>query len=342
MLKRRYSRSTQYLSERINQSKASKVDSEFLELRQKVEVYNVFTEKIQAATKEFMQPNPHKRTTTSWKTSYLRVAGQDTGAAKYPQVESSLAQRFMKFSVELYGLRDPTPYEWSLKTLGESFEHLSESKDLLESELRNMFLYPLSSMQEELHEILDELKKFDKRRLEYDYNRNNKEKVSAINLETSRYKYESSKRDCYMKMMEFTEKESEHIYVLYNLVRSLNDYHGKCREVMNSDVTSNTEKMKEASFTETAENKNTSDVKVDSHNDLKNGRHNDLNDENKNDFNEESENNMNKFEANDITFSVGEEDDEVDGTENLDEDDPEIIDKMKGDDYRNITIHTEV
>ena len=218
-------------------------------------MYDSFIEKIETATKEYMQPNPHKRTTTTWKTSYLRVAGQDTDSARYPQVEASLAYRFTKFSVELYGLRDPTPYEWSLKTLGESFEHLSENKDVLEDELRKTFLHPLSSMQGEIREILDELKKFDKRRLEYDFNRNHKEKVSAVDLETSRYKYESCRRDCYMKMMKFTEEESEHVSVLYNLVRSLQNHHRMCHDVMSDAVTSIDEKMKEATITKTTNNK---------------------------------------------------------------------------------------
>lgn len=93
---------------------------------------------------------------------------------------------------------------------------------------------------------MEELKKFDKRRLEYDYNRNNQAKVTAINFQTSKYEYESSKRICYEKMLTLSGKESDHISLLSHLVSAVKVHHQKCGEVMSSCVANIGEMVKTA------------------------------------------------------------------------------------------------
>ena len=83
---------------------------------------------------------------------------------------------------------------------------------------------------------MEELKKFDKRRLEYDHNRNNQAKVTAISFQTSKYEYESSKRICYEKMKTLSGRESDHISLLSHLVSAVKVHHQKSGEIMSSCV----------------------------------------------------------------------------------------------------------
>ena len=71
MLRRKLKRLKQHLNEATHQSKPFRFDTEFLRLKENMEVYSDFFERINTCVLTCLQPNPVTRAKTSWKNSVL-------------------------------------------------------------------------------------------------------------------------------------------------------------------------------------------------------------------------------------------------------------------------------
>ena len=78
------------------------------------------------------------------------------------------------------------------------------------------------------------LKRFDNRRLDYDYGREHVTKIPLEDFEACRKRFVSCKSLCLLRMRGFVEKETEHLIVFHNLAQSMQKYHRRCGEVMAS------------------------------------------------------------------------------------------------------------
>jgi len=131
--------------------------------------------------------------------------------------------------------------------VGRSFQNMSEAKDDMENEVKHNFLDPLFEMQQkDLKEIAHHRKKFEGRRLDYDYKKNKGEKVTHEELQSAEDKFEESKDLCYSSMCNFMEAESEHISQLHEFAKSVRDYHRRCGDAMDSLAETLADKLNEA------------------------------------------------------------------------------------------------
>ena len=71
-LRRRLSRTSQYVSETLDQSRSTWLGSEFFELRQKMNVYNRFVIKMRNSLKDCLRPNPLTKMKGTLKSSYCK------------------------------------------------------------------------------------------------------------------------------------------------------------------------------------------------------------------------------------------------------------------------------
>ena len=230
-LSRKLSRTSQYLSERIDGTKASKLDEEFQKYREKLLIYNHFLAKIAAETREFMHPHPVNRIKTAWKKSYFRATGRENVTTKYPYPEAALGQQLVKFGEELL---DHTAYAHSLKESGKSFQKLYELKEIFETEIRDKFLNQLQTIQEEIQIIQRQLKSTEKRRLEYDHMRQNREKLCEDEVENCRRRLINSKQLFHVQMECFLSREQDHLSAFLEFTNSFQTYHRSCSRVMDS------------------------------------------------------------------------------------------------------------
>ena len=169
VLKRKVARTSQYLCETFDETRSSWLGSDFLELRKKISIYNKFIAKVHVTLRSCLRPNPFMRVKTEWMSSYLRMSGR-RAAVSYAHGESILGHKFATFGEDL---DDPSLYATALKETRQCFQKLTQIKDILELDIRSTTLNPLMKMEEELEEITRQLRKFDRRPLDYDYNRQN-------------------------------------------------------------------------------------------------------------------------------------------------------------------------
>ena len=231
MLQRKFIRMKQFWSEQFSEDSASPLDSEFLDLRRKVCLQYKFIEKICKATSHYLQPNPFMRSKTAWTTSCFEIVGK-LDPVKYPYPEWELSDAFVRFSNQL---DDESKYCSSLRNCGQYLQELLQRKQELEILVKVKFLNPISQIQNEIGSIKDQLRTFDKRRLEYDYYRKLEEgNVTNQELGTSRIRFQDSKALCHELMQKFIARECDHILVLLGLARCLQDYHYRCSMAMNT------------------------------------------------------------------------------------------------------------
>jgi len=228
-LRRSLSRTSLRISKRIRERRSSKVQepAEIIALREKVILFNEFVSKVETATLEYLQPNPHQRTKVAWKTSYSRAAGNLQKVAKYPQVEASLSRKFMKFAE---GLNDASAYAASLMSSGKSFQELSAVKNALEVEIKEKFLHPLLMIQEsQLQVAIAKVKISSDEIKESDENDDGKEKDMTL-LE------EEENREEILRNTFSESKEKEYVNLLLQLIKAVTEYHHKCASIMDTLV----------------------------------------------------------------------------------------------------------
>jgi len=219
-------KTSQFLSEKVGGAEGTEIDPEVVELGQKLDVINESVESISGRTKEYLQPNPNTRA----KLALQHVAGKNTENVKYPQVEHTLGESFMKYGNNLKGM---TPYPTGLIDLGEAFINMSETKDSMEEKVKQDFLLPLLDDQEkDLKEIAYHRKKLEGRRLDYDYKKRKSDKVTPEELKTAEEKFETSKEICLSSMTNYVESEDEHVSHLYAFSTAIMEYHQECARIM--------------------------------------------------------------------------------------------------------------
>merc|ERR1712183_1124720 len=194
-------KTSQFLSEKVGGAEHTEIDPKVVELSQELDVVNESVVDISGHTKEYLQPNPNARA----KLALLTATGKNTENSKYPQVESTLGESFMKYG---NNLKKMTPYPTALIDLGEAFIKMSTSKDGMEEKVKYGFLLPLQEDQDkDLKEIAYHRKKLEGRRLDYDYKRRKADKVTPEELQTAEAKFETSKEICLNSMTHFVESE---------------------------------------------------------------------------------------------------------------------------------------
>lgn len=228
-LRRRLSQKSLQLSERISERRRSKSQPqspEVVEVRKKLLLFNEFIIKVESATLELLQPNPHARTKVAWKTSYSRAAGSTAeNPPKYPHAEGGLAKRFSKFAERL---NDATAYTAALRSSGRSFHQLCAAKRLLDVEVREKFLYPFLVIQEkELQPVVkSHLKTSDGKAVDG---------ADDVSIGGENEYTDENVFDVSVDMFSET-KEQEYVGLLLELTTALKEFHRKCAVIMETLV----------------------------------------------------------------------------------------------------------
>lgn len=226
--KRSFKKSNQFLSEKIGIAKSTELDPRYTTLEKKVDVITKIIDESREKTHELLQPNPLVRT----KLSLNNKIHGDEKAVTYPQPETQLGELLIKYSNEI---GDNSNFGHAMLDLGESFRQMSAYKSLLELNIKQNFIEPLTHLKHnDLKSIMHSRRTTESLRLDYDSLRNQKKHSYKSDQELQRAgeRFEQSKVVTEAEMIKLLNNETDQITVLQNLANGLLDYHKKCDEVL--------------------------------------------------------------------------------------------------------------
>ncbi|XP_024151159.1 endophilin-A3 isoform X1 [Oryzias melastigma] len=219
----------QLFSEKINGVEGTKHDEDFLEMERKMEVTHKGLADLQSRTTEYLQPNPASRAKLNMLNTVSKIRGQ-VKSTGYPQTEGLLGDCMIRHGYELGG---DSAFGGALVDVGEAMQQMGDLKDSLDIKVKEKFIDPLQSLQDnELKEITHHLKKLEGRRLAFDYKKKRQGKIPDEEIRQALEKFEESKELAERSMFYFLENQVEQLSQLSGLVQAALAFHQQSSEVL--------------------------------------------------------------------------------------------------------------
>uniref|UniRef100_A0A3B3CTN2 SH3-domain GRB2-like 3a n=1 Tax=Oryzias melastigma TaxID=30732 RepID=A0A3B3CTN2_ORYME len=216
-------------SEKINGVEGTKHDEDFLEMERKMEVTHKGLADLQSRTTEYLQPNPASRAKLNMLNTVSKIRGQ-VKSTGYPQTEGLLGDCMIRHGYELGG---DSAFGGALVDVGEAMQQMGDLKDSLDIKVKEKFIDPLQSLQDnELKEITHHLKKLEGRRLAFDYKKKRQGKIPDEEIRQALEKFEESKELAERSMFYFLENQVEQLSQLSGLVQAALAFHQQSSEVL--------------------------------------------------------------------------------------------------------------
>ncbi|XP_031420904.1 endophilin-A3b isoform X2 [Clupea harengus] len=235
-LKKQFHKASQLLNEKINGAEGTKLDEEFLKMEKKIDVTHKLVLELVPKTTEYLQPNPACRAKLGMLNTVSRIRGQ-VKTVDYPQTEGVLGDCMLRYGREL-GVE--SSFGSALADIGEALKQMAQARNVLDVQVKDGFIDPLQTLQEkDLKEIMYHLRKMEGRRLDFDYKKRRKGRISNQELKLALEKFEESKELAERSMFNHLENDMEQVSHLSALVEAVLDYHRQSCSILenlNSDL----------------------------------------------------------------------------------------------------------
>ncbi|XP_062403023.1 endophilin-A3b [Sardina pilchardus] len=221
-LKKQFHKASQLLNEKINGAEGTKLDEEFLKMEKKIDVTHKLVLELVPKTTEYLQPNPACRAKLGVLNTVSRIRGQ-VKTVGYPQTEGVLGECMLRYGKELGA---DSSFGCALGDIGEALKQMAQARDVLDVQVKHRFIDPLQTLQEkDLKEIMYHLRKMEGRRLDFDYKKRRKGRISNRELALAFEKFEESRDLAARSMFNLLENDVEQVNNLSALVEAALDYH---------------------------------------------------------------------------------------------------------------------
>ncbi|XP_076127724.1 endophilin-A3b [Alosa pseudoharengus] len=221
-LKKQFHKASQLLNEKINGAEGTKLDDEFLKMEKKIDVTHKLVLELVPKTTEYLQPNPACRAKLGVLNTVSRIRGQ-VKTVGYPQTEGLLGECMLRYGRELGA---DSAFGCALVDIGEALKQMAQARDVLDVQVKHSFIDPLQTLQDkDLKEITYHLRKMEGRRLDFDYKKRRKGRISYQELKLAFEKFEESRDLAERSMFNLLENDVEQVSNLSALVEAALDYH---------------------------------------------------------------------------------------------------------------------
>ncbi|XP_028813304.1 endophilin-A3b isoform X2 [Denticeps clupeoides] len=230
-LKKQFHKASQLLNEKINGAEGTKLDEEFITMERKIGVTSKLLLDLVPRTTEYLQPNPAYRARLGMLNTVSRIRGQ-AKPASYPQSEGMLGECMLRYGRDL---GTASAFGCALVDVGEALKQMGQTRDALDVRVKQSFTEPLQALQErDLKEIGYHLRKMEGRRLDFDYKKRRKGRISDDAIKQALDKFEESRELAGRHMFSLLEKNAEQVCQLSALVEALLDYHRQSCQILGS------------------------------------------------------------------------------------------------------------
>lgn len=229
--KKSFKKSNQFISEKIGLAKGTELDQKYTALEKKIDSIVKMVDESRTLTHEFLQPNPMIRTKMTTINNWSKIRGEGK-VSIYPQPEKALGDSLVKYSADL---GEKSSFGHALYDLGESMRQVATEKELLENNIKQNFIDPLTYLKHhDLNTIMHQRKVSESLRLAYDSQRNVKKMTPNIenNIRVAAENFENSKIVTEAEMIKFLQNERDQILLLQNFAEGLVEYHQKCTDIL--------------------------------------------------------------------------------------------------------------
>ncbi|XP_077066910.1 endophilin-A3b isoform X2 [Siphateles boraxobius] len=228
-LKKQFHKASQLLKEKINGVEGTKLDEEFLNMERKTDITHKMIIDLVPKTIEYLQPNPAYRAKLSMLNTVSRMRGQ-VKAVGYPQTEGILGDCMLHYGNELGA---ESGFGYALFEMGEALKQVAHARDSMDARVKRTFIVPLQSLQhKELKEIEYHLRKLEGRRLDFDYKKRRKGKISDSEMKKALEKFEESKELAERGMFDLLQRDVQWMQHLSGLLGAVIDYHRQSCQIL--------------------------------------------------------------------------------------------------------------
>ncbi|XP_048015215.1 endophilin-A3b isoform X2 [Megalobrama amblycephala] len=228
-LKKQFHKASQLLKEKINGVEGTKLDDEFLNMERKTDITHKMILDLVPKTVGYLQPNPAYRAKLSMLNTVSKMRGQ-VKAGGYPQTEGILGDCMLHYGNELGA---ESGFGYALLEMGEALKQVAQARDCMDVRVKRTFIDPLQSLQQkELKEIGYHLRKLEGRRLDFDYKKRRKGKISDSEIKKAFEKFEESKELAERSMLNLLERDAQRLQHLSGLLGAVIDYHRQSCQIL--------------------------------------------------------------------------------------------------------------
>lgn len=228
-LKKQFHKASQLLKEKINGVEGTKLDEEFLNMERKTDITHKMIIDLVPKTIGYLQPNPAHRAKLSMLNTVSRMRGQ-VKTVGYPQTEGILGDCMLHYGNELGA---ESGFGYALLEMGEALKQVAQARDSMDVRVKRTFIDPLQSLQHrELKEIAYHLRKLEGRRLDFDYKKRRKGKISNSEIKKAFEKFEESKDLAERSMFNLLERDVQRMQHLSGLLGAVIDYHRQSCQIL--------------------------------------------------------------------------------------------------------------
>ncbi|KAK1804401.1 hypothetical protein P4O66_020409 [Electrophorus voltai] len=195
-------------------------------------------------TTEYLHPNPAYRAKVSVLSTMSRIRGQ-VKKAGYPQTEGMLGDCMLRYGTEL-GVE--SAFGCALVDMGQALWEMAKVRDCLDVYVKQSFIDPLQILHDkELKEIAHHLRKLEGRRLDFDYKKRHKGKITDFEIKQALEKFEESKELAERSMFNLLENDVDQVQQLLGLTEAVLDYHQQSCHILDNLQSSLQNRLIEAS-----------------------------------------------------------------------------------------------
>lgn len=228
-LKKQINKANQYVSERMGNAEATKLDETYHELERKIDVTNELVDDFLIKTHEYLQPNPATRAKMATAATLSKIRGTSK-SMPYPQPEGLLGDSMLKHGK---ALGDESNFGKALMDAGESYRMMADVKYALEDNVKQNFLDPLTHLQSnDLKEVGHHRKKMQGRRLDYDCKKRKQKDFTTEEIRQAEEKLEESKKLAETAMFNVLDNDVEQISQLAAFVEAQLDFHRQTSQIL--------------------------------------------------------------------------------------------------------------
>ncbi|XP_014827693.1 PREDICTED: endophilin-A3 isoform X2 [Poecilia mexicana] len=228
-MKKQFHKASQLLTERLMGAEGTKLDEDFLKMEKTVAVMNVLLGELMSRTTELLQPNPAYRAKLSMLSTVSRIRGQ-VRTVGYPQTEGMLGKCMLFYGQEL---GPASEFGGALMDVGGALQKVGQAKDALDVGIKRTFIDPLQGLQQsDMKQIKYQLKKVNGQRLDFDYKKRRRGKVSTESVRLAWDKFMTSKELAERSMFVLLDSDVDLIGPLAALIAALLDFHRNAQRVL--------------------------------------------------------------------------------------------------------------
>ncbi|XP_026869710.2 endophilin-A3b isoform X2 [Electrophorus electricus] len=242
-LKKQLHKARQLFNEKISGVEGTKLNEDFIKM-EKTQITHKLILDLITKTTEYLHPNPAYRAKVSVLSTMSRIRGQ-VKKAGYPQTEGMLGDCMLRYGTEL-GVE--SAFGCALVDMGQALWEMAKVRDCLDVCVKQSFIDPLQILHDkELKEIAHHLRKLEGRRLDFDYKKRHKGKITDFEIKQALEKFEESKELAERSMFNLLENDVDQVQQLLGLTEAVLDYHQQSCHILDNLQSSLQNRLIEAS-----------------------------------------------------------------------------------------------